>query len=424
MRVLFISTNRTEIGMRTLPLGLACVAAAAKQAGHEVRVLDLMDVADLAEGISKAIGDWKPEVIGVSLRNIDDQNMTSSRSFMDESNHIIDQVKRASEAPVVLGGAGYSIFPEVALERSRADMGIWGEGELAFTLLLERMQAGQPLDSVPGLYVRGEGLKAPRDFVEDLDRFPLPEDDLLSLPDGNGAILPVQTRRGCALACSYCSTEMIEGRAIRTRSPKKVVEWIARWTGKGVKEVHFVDNTFNLPVPYAEDLCRELIAASIGVPWKCIVYPVDLGEDLPRLMHHAGCVEASVGFESGSTRMLEMMNKHFSLDDVGRTRAALRNAGIRCMGFLLLGGPGETQESVKESLAFAESLELDTLKVSAGVRIYPDTPLAEQARKEGLLSAGDDLLAPRYYMVPGLEKWIRQTVAEYAFGKKNWIVDK
>ena len=110
--------------MRTVPLGLACVAATARQAGHEVRVLDLLDVVDVPEGISGLIRDWGPEVIGVSLRNIDDQSMASSRSFVDECNDVIEQVKRVSDAPVVLGGAGYSIFPEVALERSRADMGI------------------------------------------------------------------------------------------------------------------------------------------------------------------------------------------------------------------------------------------------------------------------------------------------------------
>jgi radical SAM superfamily enzyme YgiQ (UPF0313 family) len=94
------------------------------------------------------------------------------------------------------------------------------------------------------------------------------------------------------------------------------------------------------------------------------------------------------------------------------------------MGFLLLGGPGETRDSVKESLSFTESLELDSLKVSVGVRIYPYTPLADQARREELVPAGDDLLYPRYYMVPGLAEWTRQTVAEYARERKNWIVDK
>ena len=140
MRVLFISTNRSKIGMPTVPLGLACVAATARQAGHEVRVLDL-HVADVSQGISGLIRNWRPEVVGVSLRNIDDQSMASSRSFVDECNDVIEQVKRVSDAPVVLGGAGYSIFPEVALERSRADMGIWGEGEEGFRLLLERIEA-------------------------------------------------------------------------------------------------------------------------------------------------------------------------------------------------------------------------------------------------------------------------------------------
>jgi radical SAM superfamily enzyme YgiQ (UPF0313 family) len=158
--------------------------------------------------------------------------------------------------------------------------------------------------------------------------------------------------------------------------------------------------------------------------WRCIVYPFHVDENLARLMADAGCVEVSFGFESGCDRMLKAMNKRFDLDDVRRTRRTLRRAGIKCMGFLLLGGPGETRDSVKESLSFTESLELDSLKVSVGVRIYPYTPLADQARREELVPAGDDLLYPRYYMVPGLAEWTRQTVAEYARERKNWIVDK
>jgi hypothetical protein len=94
------------------------------------------------------------------------------------------------------------------------------------------------------------------------------------------------------------------------------------------------------------------------------------------------------------------------------------------MGFLLLGGPGETRDSVKESLAFADSLDLDALKITIGLRIYPQTPLALQAVKEGVVEAGDDLLFPRFYMAAGLENWVRETVYSYAEGRPNWIVDR
>jgi radical SAM superfamily enzyme YgiQ (UPF0313 family) len=423
MRVLFISANRTEVNMRTLPLGTACVAQALEQAGHDVQVLDLMDVTEVSESLSGVIRHVRPEVIGISLRNIDDQNMGSAHSFLTEANAVIREVKSLSSAPIILGGAGYSIFPESALERSAADMGICGEGEEPFRLLLERIGRKQPLGGIPGLYVRGKGLQGARRFVRDLDRLPLPHDRLLTPAKGGEVTLPVQTRRGCPLGCSYCSTASIEGRSIRRRSPKKVVEWIAGWTGERVRHLYFVDNTFNMPASYAENLCRELAAARCGVSWRCIVYPCRVEEGLAALMAEAGCTEASVGFESGCERILRTMKKRFGLADVTHTRVVLRKFGIRCMGFLLLGGPGETRDSVKESLAFADSLDLDALKVTIGIRIYPRTPLAAAARKEGVIAAGDDLLSPRFYMAPGLEEWVRETVAAYAEGRPNWTVD-
>ena len=424
MRVLFISANQTEINMRTAPLGLACVAQALKQAGHDVRILDLMDVSEVSESLSGVIRHVRPEAIGISLRNIDDQNMGSAHSFLMEVNTIIKEVKSLSSAPVILGGAGYSIFPESVLERSCADMGICGEGEEPFRLLVERIGGKQPLGGIPGLYVRGKGLQGARSFVRDLDRLPLPHGRLLSMAEGGEATLPVQTRRGCPFGCSYCSTASIEGRMVRRRSPKKVVEWIARWTEEHVRQLYFVDNTFNLPASYAKNLCRELAATTCGVSWRCIIYPFRMEEGLAALMAEAGCTEASVGFESGCERILRTMNKRFGLDDITHTRAVLRKFDIRCMGFLLLGGPGETRDSVKESLAFADSLDLDALKVTIGIRIYPGTPLAVHARTEGVIAARDDLLFPRFYMAPGLEDWVRETVAAYAENRPNWTVDR
>ncbi len=424
MRVLLISANRSEVQMRTMPLGMACVAQAMRRAGHEVETLDLMQAADVRESVSGAIRRTRPEAIGISLRNIDDQNMRSPQVFFTEADAIIEEAKSLSSAPIILGGAGYSIFPESALERSSADMGICGEGEEALRLLLERLENKQPLEGVPGLYVKGKGLQGARHFVRDLDQLPLPHDLLLTPAQGAETTLPVQTRRGCPFGCFYCSTATIEGRAIRRRSPKKVVEWIARWTEAHVRQLYFVDNTFNLPASYARDLCRELAAAALGVSWRCLVYPFRMEEGLTALMAQAGCTEASMGFESGCVRTLKMMNKRFGLDDIRRTRALLRKFGIRCMGFLLLGVPGETRDSVKESLDFADSLDLDGLKVTIGIRIYPRTPLAAVARTEGIIAAGDDLLSPRFYMAPGIEDWVRETVAAYVKSRPHWVVER
>ncbi|MBE9530984.1 MAG: hypothetical protein IMF00_06935 [Proteobacteria bacterium] len=99
----------------------------------------------------------------------------------------------------------------------------------------------------------------------------------------------------------------------------------------------------------------------------------------------------------------------------------LAQYGIRRMGFLLLGGPGETKESVEESLAFADSLQLEAVKVTIGIRIYPETDLAKTALREGVITPDDDLLFPRFYLVKGLEDWLRETVKKYMAERPNWI---
>jgi len=189
-----------------------------------------------------------------------------------------------------------------------------------------------------------------------------------------------------------------------------VAQHIRRVAEAGFTRFYFVDNTFNLPLSYALELCRCLTALGLPITWRCILYPHAVPDELVKAMAEAGCVEVSLGFESGSTAVLRAMNKRFEPEEVRRISATLATHGIRRLGFLLLGGPGETKESVKESVNFAESLGLEMLKVSVGVRIYPRTALARIAVEEGMLSADENLLFPRFYLRPELEGWITGVV--------------
>ena len=159
----------------------------------------------------------------------------------------------------------------------------------------------------------------------------------------------------------------------------------------------------------------------LDITWVCILYPGNIEEELVRAMAEAGCREVSLGFESGCDRILAIMNKKFSLADVRRTSELLAKYKIKQMGFLLLGGPGETRDSVEESLRFADALPLDALKITIGIRIYPHTELARTAVAEGLIAPDDDLLLPRFYMVSGLEAWLRETVARWMETRPHWM---
>ena len=424
MKVLLISANRTEINMRTMPLGLAFVAQAARRRGHEVMMLDLASVADMHAGIAQTINGFTPQVIGISIRNIDDQTMRDTHFLYEDDREVISFVRTLTDRPIVLGGAGYSMFPDAILADSQADLGIEGEGEVAFVMLIEALERGVSPDGIPGVHVKGRSPAKNRALIRNREDSPLPDPDLVLDASGIGpdTWVPVQTRRGCPLDCSYCSTASIEGRILRKRGVASVVEWISKLNELGVHRLYFVDNTFNLPRSYAMELCTAMSNASLDVKWRCILYPWRLDEELAAAMARAGCIEVSLGSESADNEVLRRMNKRFRREDVTEANRLLAEQGIRQMGFLMLGAPGETHGSVEKTLAFAESLRLDSLKVSIGIRIYPGTALADEARKEGIITPGDNLLKPRFYITPGLdEEWIRQTVAQYTATRPNWI---
>jgi len=410
MKVLLIAANTERLNMVTIPLGLGLVCAATRSAGHEVAFLDLLREPDPRGAVRRAVADFAPEVIGISVRNIDDQCREDPRFLLEPVREVVQECRAGSTAPIVLGGAGYSIFPREALAFLGADYGVAGDGEAAFVALLERLAAGRSPAGLPGVYRAGGAPRTARAQSPDLDVLPL-WDEALALPATEELWIPVQSRRGCPNDCSYCSTSRIQGRRIRRRAPRQVAEAIARLARAGHRRFYFVDNSFNLPERHALELCEALAALDPPVVWRCILYPQRVREELVRAMAAAGCREVSLGFESGCPRILREMNKRFTPEDVRRTSDLLAAHGIRRFGFLLLGGPGETRESVEESLAFARSLHLDELRITVGIRIYPGTPLAKRAIAEGVIASEDDLLLPRFYLAPGLEPWIHERVA-------------
>jgi radical SAM superfamily enzyme YgiQ (UPF0313 family) len=423
MRVLFISVT-TEINMPTLPLGLACVATATQRAGHQVKLLDLSSKKDSNEVIRESTEAFHPDTIGISVRNIDDQSMVDTQFLLDQVKAVVTDCRDTTEVPIILGGAGYSMYPESTLAYLEADMGIKGEGERAFPYLLDHIQHAEDISEIPGLFLPGKKMKIKNQFAKDLDILAFPDERLwLSSELINQDIwIPLQTRRGCPMKCSYCSTASIEGKIRRKHSPEAVVEMIGRHVKAGFNKFYFTDNTFNIPSSYAAEICHRLLALGLEISWMCILYPWDIKESLVRDMANAGCREVSLGFESGSERILSNMNKKFTVKEVLRTSELLNKYGIRQMGFLLFGGPGETKSSVEKSLTFADSLPLDALKITVGIRIYPNTMLAKIAVDEGLISPNDGLLYPRFYLTKGLEGWLHETVKEWMNKRPHWII--
>ncbi len=416
MRALLISANMEQINMPVLPFGPACVVSAAQQAGHDVTLVDLMFESDVNAVLGEAIAALRPECIGISVRNIDDQNSEAPQFLLRDIRDVIASCRTLSDAPVVVGGAGYSIFPESALDYLEADMGIAGEGEAAFPMLLSYLECAKDVAEIPGLHIRGGRVCKPRAHIQQLDAFELPKPELLAVSANKNPDpwMPVQTRRGCPFHCTYCTTPTIEGAHLRKRRPEQVVAWLGDWVAAGYRNFFFVDNTFNFPPSYAKELCRLMIANKLDIQWQGIIYPQKVDAELVQLMAEAGCVHVSLGFESGCERMLRNLDKHFTPEEVRVIAARLGDCGIERMGFLLLGAPGETRESVEESLAFADSLSLEMLSVTPGVRICPDTPLAVTAAANGAVSRQDNLLYPRFYLEDNVAEWLPTYLKQWA----------
>lgn len=197
MNILLISANMETMNMPPLPLGLASVAAAIRRAGHDTVLINLMFEEDTNRAIRSSLEDFRPHVIGVSVRNIDDQNMEHTRFFLAPVREVVAICKNMCRAPVILGGAGYSIFPESALGYLGADMGIQGEGEAVFPALVERIARGAQVSDIPGVYLPGRPAVG-RSFEKTLDDLPLPDPGLLIPPgdDTRDLWVPVQSRLG------------------------------------------------------------------------------------------------------------------------------------------------------------------------------------------------------------------------------------
>jgi radical SAM superfamily enzyme YgiQ (UPF0313 family) len=425
MNVLLISANTETINMPVLPLGLACVAAATRRAGHRVRQINLLGQGPGFKAIEAAVADFSPEVIGISVRNIDDQHMAGPRFLLEPVRDLVAGLRQISHAPVVLGGAGYSIFPEAALAYLGADYGIHGEGEVLFPALLDHLSRGLNPAGLAGICIPGQVMRKKIGSERPLspDALPFPQDLVLpaGVSDRNNLWLPFQTRRGCPMACSYCSTSSIEGRRLRRQDPRAAVAALSRFVDEGFRQFFFVDNTFNLPPSHAAALCREILGRGLNIRFRCILYPWKVENDLVQAMAAAGCVEVSLGAESGSPAVLSRLHKRFSPPQVRDVSQRLGRAGIRQTGFLLLGGPGETRETVLESLCFIDSLGLDTVKVTVGIRIYPQTALSDIARRENVVSKEDSLLFPKFYLAPDLDGWLQETVASWMAARPHWV---
>jgi hypothetical protein len=363
MRVLLVSANRERLPSPVVPLGPLSVAAALRDT-HEVALCDLCFEEDPRAAIASSVEKLDPEVVGVGLRNLHTNAYDGMEGTIAGYADIVGWIREVTDAPIVLGGAAYSLQPETLLARLGGDYGVVGEGERSFRDLVDTLaRGGTPsritrADVASARLVRSLSRKGRSWPASDLDEFPAPARDLVDRRyyefDGTDNL---QTKRGCAFACAYCGYPDLEGRKVRVRDPAAIAdEMLERSNAPGVTHMFFVDSVFNVPRSHALAVCDEIVRRGNPLPWVCYASPVALDEEVVRAMARAGCQGVEIGSDTGTSRMLEQLKKPFTMTEIESSRALFREHGVHDCHTFVLGALDETAEEVRHTLDFVERL--------------------------------------------------------------------
>ena len=415
MRVLIISANTLPAS----PTGPAYVAGAALAAGHTVEVFESLFAQDLAGELQAQIARFQPEVIGISIRLVHgyviDEGVEYHTRHLDlrtRVKEIVDCIRKATAAPIVLGGPGFNYYAQDWLEYLDLDYGIRGEADFSFPLYLKRLGEGGDISTVPGCVYRRDGriVSAPRERAADLDATAFPAYELFDLERYAEFNIPpgILTKRGCAFRCTYCPYSAMEGTRYRLKSPGRVVAEIKHVLEvKEPRRFTFCENNFNVPRPHAEAICQEIIDQGLSISWGSgDLRPLGVTEDFCQLMAASGCNYINLSIESGSDKMLQCMQRGYTVDQVRQALDSLERSGIPYGASLMIGAPGETPETVAESLALIDSYSIPAgTWVTIGICLWTHhQQILETARREGQFTQDNELFSGVNYMSPQLPR--------------------
>jgi len=420
MKLLLISANRERCPYPVFPIGLAFLAGPLERAGHQLAALDLCFEADPVAAVTAALATHTPEAVVISLRNLDNVTWPEGVSYLPALCEVVAACR--GRATVILGGSGFSLMPIEIMAACQADIGLVGEGEELLPRLLDGLATGANLAELPGVVLPGAASFLPPQTVSQIGT---PDRQLFDVARylKEGGMANLQTKRGCPFSCVYCTYPLLEGQRMRLRPVAEIIaELQGLVTDHAVDYVYFVDDIFNYPPRFAEQLCRAMIEAGLKVNWSAFINPGFITPELLELMQRAGCDAVEFGTESGAPAMLKSLGKSFSVDQVRSASQLCHAAGLDFAHYMLFGGPGETEQTVLQSFRLMDELAPTAVIAMTGIRIYPGTQLAQTALAEGIITAQTDLLQPVFYLAPAVRDRLAELVTVEAMQRKNWIV--
>jgi radical SAM superfamily enzyme YgiQ (UPF0313 family) len=388
-KVLLINSNRFKHPWPVIPFGLCYIATVLEfKENHNVHFLDLCFSSDCEADIKNTVHCFKPDVIGISIRNIDDTGGYNVHFLLEDvKNDVIDYCKKEFNGPIVIGGPSVGISGREMLDYFGLEYAVRGDGEIVMSEFVNRIENHLPLEGLEGLIIRRGNLiiqDNEPNRVQDLDTLPFPK--LFHYLNLNiyrrfGSPLLVQTKRGCSFECAYCTYNQIEGKQYRLRDPVKIadeIEILVKETG--INHVEFADSIFNVPLSHAKQVLRSVSGKRLNLKLHTMgLTPAAVDEELFHLMKRAGFNEVDIGVESTSEIVLKGLSKDFKPGDVIKTANLLKGKKIPATWFIILGAPVETRETVLKTLNSLRRIisKWDLVFVSTGVRVYNGSPYAD-----------------------------------------------
>ena len=357
------------------------------------------------DGGYEQMQDWcrkgRFDAIAISLRNIDDNNILSENCFVNHYIAIVKALREVTDAKIIAGGPGFSIFPTLLYERLGIDFGIKGEGEESLYEILNALFNGRDYRDVEGLVYRdrnGEVVVNPRTSFVKSPCLRMNPDSVEFYYEKSG-MLNVQTKRGCPFKCIYCSYPIIDGRTVRNLDVRTVVENIREMYSRyGIDYLFFTDSVFNIDRSYNEELCHSIIDAGLKINWGAYFSPRNLTKEDLALYKKAGLTHIEWGTDTLADATLESYRKNITWEQIRSTSKWASDLGIFYAHFMILGGYGETDATLAQTFERSRELGFTVFFPYIGMRIYPDTRLFDISIEEGCVKSASELVEPVYYV--------------------------
>lgn len=369
-------------------IGLLILAAIAREDGNDAVFKDYLSVgADLENALSdmrKVSPDW------IAISSNTDMILDAS-SFADEIK------KNMPHIIILIGGPHVSAAPQETMEKCKSfDIGVIGEGEAAFGEILRTSGQPRELHQIKGIVFRDGGLVKVnniRPFIDDLDSIPFPAWDLIDDMSiykpavtnyKRQPVFSLMTSRGCFGRCIFCDRKIF-GNRVRMHSASYVMDMIRRLQTKyGIREVTFYDDNIVFDKKRLKSICGMLSREKERISWSCNARVDLVDEDTLTAMKLSGCWQIGFGIESGSQKILDTVQKGITVERIRRTAKMMRKLGMSMKGYFIIGSPGETEDTLRETYNLIMELELDDILVEY-MTPYPGTELYERASEYGVM---------------------------------------